>query len=142
MPPTLVIPVQHSPFNTAKSYLLVGQRVVVVDTGPPDGGRRGDRVRRALEACGRSRHDVTLILATHAHPDHVGNAVGLRGWSSAPIAIDPREAAFVEGRAVSSRTPTGLAGRLFLLTPFPYEEFDHFTPDLLVDDHSELRHFG
>lgn len=41
-------------------------RVVVVDTGPPDGGQRGDGVRRALAEAGRRPQDVSLIVATHA----------------------------------------------------------------------------
>jgi len=138
----LVVPIHHSPLNTAKSYLLLGERVVIVDSGPPDAERRGHKVRRALAACGRSADDVSLILATHSHPDHVGNTVGLRDWCGAPVAIDPKESAFVAGTDRLSRTPTGLAGRLFLRTPLPYEEFDHFTPDLLVDDAFDLRRFG
>jgi glyoxylase-like metal-dependent hydrolase (beta-lactamase superfamily II) len=58
------------------------------------------------------------------------------------VAIDPKEAAFVAGTDRLSRTPTGLAGRLFLRTPLPHQGFDHFAPDLLVDDHFDLRHFG
>jgi len=43
----LVIPIHHSPFNIAKSSLLLGERVVIVDTGPPDAERNGQKVRRA-----------------------------------------------------------------------------------------------
>jgi glyoxylase-like metal-dependent hydrolase (beta-lactamase superfamily II) len=141
-PAPLVVPIHHSPFNIAKSYLLVGARVVIVDTGPPDAKRQGHKIRRALAECGRSRDDVSLILATHSHPDHVGNTVALRDWCGAPVAIDPKEAAFVAGTDRLSRTPTGLAGRLFLRTPLPHQGFELFTPDLSVDDAFELRHFG
>jgi hydroxyacylglutathione hydrolase len=137
-----VVPIHHSPLNIAKSYLLLGERVVIVDTGPPDADRRGHKIRTALAACGRSRDEVSLILATHAHPDHVGNAVGLKEWCGAPIAIDPKEAGVVAGTDQLSRTPTGLAGRLFLRTPLPHEKFEHFTADLLVDDAFDLRQFG
>jgi glyoxylase-like metal-dependent hydrolase (beta-lactamase superfamily II) len=54
----------------------------------------------------RSRDEASLILATHSHPDHVGNAVGLRDRCGAPIAIDPKEAAVVAGSARLSRTPS------------------------------------
>ena len=138
----LVVPIHHAPLNIAKSYLLIGERVVIVDTGPPDAERSGRLVRRTIAAYGRSRDDVSLILATHSHPDHVGNSVGLRDWCGAPIAIDAKEAAYVAGSDRLSRTPTGLAGRLFLRTPLPHEEFEHFTPDVLVDDAFDLRRFG
>src|SRR5688500_11985508 len=81
-----VVAIQHSPLNTAKSYLLLGERVVIVDTGPPDRGRRGEVVRRALSEVGRAPEDVSLIVATHAHPDHVGNVVALRTLTGAPVA--------------------------------------------------------
>jgi len=137
-----IVAVHHSPFNTAKSYLLLGDRVVIVDTGPPDRQRRGVLVRRALADAGRSPEDVSLILATHAHPDHVGNAVSLRDWTGAPIAADPNELACFEGKERLGVTPTGLAGRLFLLTPLPHQQFDAFTPDILVDADFNLRSFG
>jgi glyoxylase-like metal-dependent hydrolase (beta-lactamase superfamily II) len=101
-----IVAVHHSPFNTAKSYLLLGDRVVIVDTGPPDRQRRGVLVRRALADAGRSSEDVSLILATHAHPDHVGNAVALRDWTGAPIAADNELACF-EGKERLGVTPTG-----------------------------------
>jgi len=142
MPQVRIVPIHHAPLNIAKSYLLVGDRVVIVDTGPPDQGRRGERVRRALAECGRSHHDVSLVLVTHAHPDHVGNAVALRAWTSAPIALDPREAAFVEGRDTPGQTPTGISGRIFLHTPLPHQEFDFFTADIWVDEQFDLRRFG
>jgi glyoxylase-like metal-dependent hydrolase (beta-lactamase superfamily II) len=137
-----VLPVHHSPLNTAKSYLLLGERVVIVDTGPPDHDRRGTVVRRALAEAGRRPEDVSLIVATHAHPDHVGNAAALRAWTGAPIGADAREVPYLERTTSPGRTPTGIAGRLFSLTPLPHEEFDAFTPDLLVDESFDLRAFG
>jgi glyoxylase-like metal-dependent hydrolase (beta-lactamase superfamily II) len=137
-----VVAVHHSPLNTAKSYLLLGERVVIVDTGPPDRGQRGDVVRRALTDAGRRPEDVSLIVATHAHPDHVGNAAALRAWTGAPIAGDPKELAHFEGRERAPATPTGLAGRLFRLTPLPHERFATFTPEVLVDADFDLRDFG
>ena len=137
-----VVAVHHSPLNTAKSYLLLGERVVIVDTGPPDRGQRGEVVRRALADVGRRPEDVSLIVATHAHPDHVGNAAALRAWTGAPIAADPKELACFEGRERAAATPTGLAGHLFRLTPLPHERFEPFTPDILVDADFDLREFG
>jgi len=137
MRPTQVVAVHHTPLNIAKSYLLLGERVVIVDTGPPDRGRRGEVVRRALRARGRAPEEVSLILATHGHPDHVGNAAALRSWTGAP-----KELACFEGRERLGTTPTGVAGRLFLLTPLPHQTFDPFTPDRFVDADFSLREYG
>jgi glyoxylase-like metal-dependent hydrolase (beta-lactamase superfamily II) len=125
-----------------RAAALLGERVVLVDTGPPDRAQRGDVVRRALMGAGRRPEDVSLIVATHAHPDHVGNAAALRAWTGAPIAADPNELACFEGRERAATTPTGLAGRLFRLTPLPHQRFAAFTPDILVDADFDLRSFG
>jgi hydroxyacylglutathione hydrolase len=137
-----VVEVHHAPLNTAKSYLVLGERVVIVDTGPPDRGRRGDVVRRALAEAGRSAEDVSLILVTHAHPDHAGNADALRAWTGAPLAADPNERSCFAGEARCGTTPTGLAGRLFLLTPLPHQRFDPFAADVWVGPDFDLRAFG
>src|SRR6187551_653667 len=105
MPPTQVIPVAQSPLNTAKSFLLVGDRVVLVDGGPPGGERRVD------DALARARIDrgrVSLILVTHAHPDHVGGVAALRRSTGAPIATHRLEVPYVEGHARTPAHPTGL----------------------------------
>jgi hydroxyacylglutathione hydrolase len=136
---TLVIPVAQAPLNICKSFLLVGSRVVIVDTGPPGGDVQ---VKAAMQKAGFGAKDVSLILVTHSHPDHAANAAELRRWTGAPIAVDSIEKAYVEGRASLSRTPTGRAGRLFLLTPLPHQTYERFAPDLLVDDNFDLRAFG
>jgi hydroxyacylglutathione hydrolase len=136
---TRVVGVSHSPLNTAKSFLLVGERVVVVDCGTPGGERR---IERALRGVGRSMADVSLILVTHGHPDHAGGAAAFRRLSGAPIAADQREIRYLERRERAPATPTGLAGRLFLHTPLPHEPFEPFTPDVLVDDAFDLRTYG
>jgi hydroxyacylglutathione hydrolase len=137
--PTTIVPVRHDPFNIAKSFLVIGPRVVIVDTGPPGGDRA---VRRALAAAGRGPADVSLIVATHAHVDHVGGAAALRRWSGAPIAIDPRERPYVEGGRRAPTTPTGLVGRLFRLTPLPRQPFEAFAPEITIDAAFDLRAFG
>jgi hydroxyacylglutathione hydrolase len=136
---TRVVGVSHSPLNTAKSFLLIGERVVVVDGGTPGGERR---IERALRDAGHSPEDVSLVLVTHGHPDHAGGAAAFRRLSGAPIAADPREVRYLERRERAPATPTGLAGRLFLHTPLPHEAFEPFTPDVLVDDAFDLRAYG
>jgi len=136
---TRIVGVSHSPLNTAKSFLLIGERVVVVDGGTRGGERR---IERALRDTGRSLSDVSLVLVTHGHPDHAGGAAAFRRLSGAPIAADPREIPYLERRERAPATPTGLAGRLFLYTPLPHEAFEPFAPDVLVDHAFDLRAYG
>ena len=70
----LPIPVKMGQM-TVMAYALVGDRVVIVDTGV------GGQARRILERIAEKGHapgDVSLILLTHGHGDHVGSAAALR----------------------------------------------------------------
>ncbi len=51
------------------SYILLGERVCLVDTGPAGGEQR---ICDALASLGKSVKDVDLVLNTHEHPDHIG----------------------------------------------------------------------
>ena len=51
------------------SYILLGERVCLVDTGPAGGEQR---ICDALAGLGKSVKDVDLVLNTHEHPDHIG----------------------------------------------------------------------
>ena len=77
------IPVAMGPMNVM-AYLLVGERVVIVDTGVA--GQEG-RILNAVRAEGRAPADVSLILLTHGHGDHAGSADALRTATGAPIAL-------------------------------------------------------
>lgn len=131
--------VAHVPLNVVKSHLLVGDRIVVVDSGTPGGE---GRILEAVTASGRAATDISLILISHTHVDHAGSAAALRRLTGAPIALDPRELRYAEGIEPCPRTPTGLPGRLFGYTPLPRRRIEPFTPDVLVEDDFDLRGYG
>jgi len=78
---TTVVPVHHTPLNMVKSFLLIGERVVIVDAGMRGGA---DRIVSALQRSGRSPADVSLIVITHSHPDHASDAAPLKRLVGAP----------------------------------------------------------
>lgn len=51
------------------SYVVLGERVCVVDTGPAGGEQR---ICDTLARLGKPLKDVGLVLNTHEHPDHIG----------------------------------------------------------------------
>jgi glyoxylase-like metal-dependent hydrolase (beta-lactamase superfamily II) len=51
------------------SYLMTGGQLCLVDTGPAGGEQR---IVEALRTMGRSPADISLIVNTHEHPDHIG----------------------------------------------------------------------
>jgi glyoxylase-like metal-dependent hydrolase (beta-lactamase superfamily II) len=77
------IPISMGPM-LVNAYLLIGERVVVVDTGVPG---NEERILGAVSEQGREPADVSLILLTHGHGDHTGSAAGLREATGAPVAL-------------------------------------------------------
>jgi glyoxylase-like metal-dependent hydrolase (beta-lactamase superfamily II) len=80
------------------NFYLIEQAggLILVDAGLPT---HFAQLSDAVTAIGRSMHDITDVLITHAHPDHVGIAArvqretGARIWvhsADAPIVSDPK----------------------------------------------------
>ena len=136
---TTVVPVHHTPLNMVKSFLLIGERVVIVDAGMRGGA---DRIVSALQRSGRSPADVSLIVITHSHPDHAADAAPLKRLVGAPIAMNFAELKHVDGSERCPTTPTSLAGSLFLKTPLPHLKFERFRPDLNIDQEFDLKPYG
>jgi hydroxyacylglutathione hydrolase len=136
---TTVIPVHHTPLNMVKSFLLIGERVVIIDAGTRGGAKR---VVNALQSSGRTPADVSLIVISHSHPDHAAEAAPLKRLVGAPIAMNFAELKYVDGSERCPSTPTGLAGALFLKTPLPHLQFESFRPDLNADREFDLRPYG
>jgi glyoxylase-like metal-dependent hydrolase (beta-lactamase superfamily II) len=74
----------------AKAYLLVEDEITLIDAGHRGSGRL---VQRYLERIGRSPRDITRILCTHGHPDHIGGVGEIAAASGATIYIHPSDAA-------------------------------------------------
>jgi glyoxylase-like metal-dependent hydrolase (beta-lactamase superfamily II) len=104
--------VPTAPRDLVNSFALVEDdgQVTLVDAGTK---RAPKAVVAALQHIGHGPSDVTRLLVTHAHPDHVGGLAGLRGRTGATVAAHERDAAYVrEGRGpVLDRSTLG--GRLF-----------------------------
>ena len=85
MPATRIVPI---PFTAGpmhlNAYLLLGERVVIVDTLVAG---QAERILAALAEEGRTPDEVSLILLTHGHGDHAGSAAALRERTAAPVAL-------------------------------------------------------
>jgi glyoxylase-like metal-dependent hydrolase (beta-lactamase superfamily II) len=74
-----------------------GDEVTLVDTGEP---RDLPRVLSSLERIGRAPGDVSAVVLTHAHPDHIGAAERLRADRGIPVRLLDAEAPHARGQII------------------------------------------
>ena len=85
--------------GTDANWVLVtdGDEVTLVDTGEP---RDLPRVLSALQRIGRAPGDVSAVVLTHAHPDHIGAAERLRADRGIPVRLLAAEAPHARGQII------------------------------------------
>lgn len=132
----------HDLFDSNSYLLSAGDGFVLIDTGVVP--RRASLVS-ALERAGCHPGELKLILLTHVHTDHVGNAAFLREAYRAPIAVHQAEAHTAEHgdmfwrprheplRTKAARRASALLG---------IARFDPFVPDVVFADEDDLGPFG
>lgn len=85
------------PIGPINTYLILGEIVTLVDTGPkhPEGL---EVLRKNLrEAAGLELADIDQVVLTHGHVDHLGMAGIIKDASGAPICAHPRERIRADG---------------------------------------------
>ncbi len=135
-----VLPVMLTPLGFLYAYLVIAERTIVVDTGLPESGKV---ILQKLERAGIAPKDVSLILLTHHHPDHVGSTRELSEHLQAPVAIHSLDADNLQSGAVGSSRPIGWQGKLMAQTPMYKNAYmPRIRPDLLLTDGYDLTPYG
>ncbi len=120
-------------------YLIVGtEGTVLVDTGYP-----GDieKVSRSITKAGVRLKEIDLILLTHSHLDHAGNAFELRKMTGARIAAQKNAVGALRKGIDTALNPVGVKGRVvgwFLKTL----KTDGVRPDIIIEKEMDLEPFG
>jgi glyoxylase-like metal-dependent hydrolase (beta-lactamase superfamily II) len=106
-----IVPIRTG-FTT--SYLLIGKKAVLLDAGIP--GSRGVFLR-SFDTEGIEPRDISLIVVTHGHWDHVGSLADLAEAGGCPVLAAGADAALVgSGEMVlpDALTPWGRMVRAML----------------------------
>ena len=84
-----VAPGVHSlPILAGQVHLLVEEQLTLVDAGLIGSGRA---IARGVAALGRSLDELTRIICTHAHPDHIGGVREIAGDREVEVMMHPAD---------------------------------------------------
>ena len=119
-------------------YVLEGDTLTVVDTGMPNSA---DRVLSYVREMGRRPEELTRIVLTHYHVDHVGSAAALRDLTGAAVLAHREEAPFINGTKPQPAPRYGVLRLMYRLLPV-MTRFDPLEPDELVAEGSQLDILG
>src|SRR5947209_8664200 len=81
--------------GASNAYLVADEAgLALIDTGLPGSGKK---ILALLRALGRRAEEITRIVLTHQHPDHVGGAADLVVASGAEVWAHPLDTPAIEG---------------------------------------------
>ena len=95
----------------ANVFLLVGDSLTLVDTGFRG---RARQISKTIERLGYSLSDISNIIITHHHGDHVGSLAELKKVTQAKVIAHPADAPYIDGRLPQPgpERPAWLSGAL------------------------------
>ena len=110
---------------------------ILVDTG-----LKGNE-RKILNAC--KGKNITLIVLTHGHIDHIQNAAYLAKQLQVPVAMHQKDVALLENNLCRVMKSNGFPGniiRFFSVMSAKYAKIQTFKPDVMLKEGDQLLKYG
>jgi glyoxylase-like metal-dependent hydrolase (beta-lactamase superfamily II) len=79
----------------ANAYLILGERIAIIDTGKSGDGQK---ILRYLGSLNRKPGEVSSIVLTHFHTDHCGGLGDLKRETGARVVAHELESDYISGR--------------------------------------------
>jgi glyoxylase-like metal-dependent hydrolase (beta-lactamase superfamily II) len=83
----------HYADRSVYSYLLIGDRICLIDTGVFSTSLL---LQGYLKEIGRFPSEISMVFLTHAHPDHIGGCLAIHKVSSALFCAHPADKGWIE----------------------------------------------
>ena len=124
------------------AFLIRGERHILIDTGNPG---QEKKILKELSELDIDPADISLIIITHGHIDHLGGLSQLREVIGSPVAIHSSDADAIRHGKHPELIPRRFIGKLFLALQRNTDEirgFKPFEPDLIIDGEMYLSEYG
>jgi len=114
---------------------------IIVDCGVAGSERK---ILKTMNIFGIKPENVSLIILTHAHIDHIGNVKFLQKITGAKVAIQKEDSSYlIEGINAKVTPVTGFARfMLRFLKYVPQKEKNGINPDVIIENELDLNEFG
>jgi len=120
------------------SFLLIGRKVVIVDSGF---SHHYKNVLKYLYSYHISKDQVSLIILTHAHIDHYDNINKIRERFNVPILATEAAQNYFRQGANEPTEPTRLLSKAVKFVGYP-KKVAAVAPDIAIKEKFDLRPFG
>lgn len=129
------------PLRFANSYLLIGEKTIIIDTGDPGFDRH---ILNALQSQGLKQSDVSLIFLTHGHIDHFGSVYELKKHLDVPVAIQTIDEPYLTNGTQAPLYPqNALAGFIKAVgQDMQVKKRYGLKADVVFDDELDLNDYG
>lgn len=118
------------PLGMVNAFLLVNSHgCILIDSGLPN---TEHKIEEALKRQNLTFTDIKLIIITHAHIDHAGNAAKIKALSGAKVIVHRGDLPYYKGERKMHFCSTGWFGRAFLKTGAIQKSYAPFEPDILL----------
>ena len=137
-----IIPIVSHYFFDVNTYLLKTEGgCFLIDAGI---AKKRTQLESELRGAGCKQGDLKLIIITHGHLDHVGNASYLRDTFGSKVAMHRGDCGMVESGDMFADTRGGVLIGLvgFVMKILGLSDYERFTPDVLLEDNQDLSALG